>query len=130
MLESNVKDATGAEETGKTFTQEDVNRIISDRLGKERDKIKKEQEAALEKREKEIAVREMRMNALEKLNSRGLPSELVEAINYSDEESVDKSIEILAKNYAGPSISRNSGYVPRNGGTVKGDDIRQAMGLS
>lgn len=130
MLEGNVKDATGAEETGKTFTQEDVNRIISERLGKEREKIKKEQETALEKREKEIAIREMRMNAREKLNSRGLPSELVDAINYSDEESIDKSIEILAKNYTAPSNSRNSGYVPRDGGTVKGDDIRQAMGLS
>lgn len=130
MLEGNVKDATGAEETGKTFTQEDVNRIISERLGKERDKIKKEQEAALEKREKEIAVREMRMNALEKLNSRGLPSELADAINYSDEESIDKSIEILAKNYTVPSNVRSSGYVPQYGGTVESDDIRQAMGLS
>lgn len=39
---NNVKDATGAEETGKLVTQEDVSRIVSERLGKERDKAKKE----------------------------------------------------------------------------------------
>lgn len=36
-----------AEGTGKTFTQEEVNNIISDRLKREREKLSKEQEEKL-----------------------------------------------------------------------------------
>ena len=129
MEENNVKNATGAEETGKLFTQEDVNRIVSERLGKERDKAKKEQDAAFAEREKAISAREMRMTALEKLNSMGLPVELAEAINCSDEKAIDKSIEILAKNYTGSMTGGKPPYSPQNGGVDHSDGIRQAMGL-
>lgn len=127
---NNVKDATGAEETGKLFTQEDVNRIVSERLGKERDKAKKEQDAAFAEREKAVNAREMRMAALEKLSSLGLPGELAGAINCSDEETINKSIEILAKNYTGSRDTGKPPYNPQNGNPDCDGNIRQAMGLT
>ncbi len=126
---NNVKDATGAGETGKIFTQEDVNRIVSERLGKERDKAKKEQDAAFAERERAVSAREMHMAALEKLSSRGLPVELAEAINCSDEKTIDKCIEILAKNYTGTPTGGKPPYSPQNGGVDTSGGIRQAMGL-
>lgn len=128
-FENNTNNATGAEESGKTFTQEEVNRIVSERLGKEREKMKKEQDAAFADREKAVNAREMRINALEKLNSMGLPAELAGAINCSDENTINKSIEILAKNYTGSRTAGKPPYQPQNG-EVRLDGIRQAMGLS
>ena len=62
---------TGAKNTGKTFTQEEVNQIVSNRLKEEREKMKKEQDASFTEREQKITAREMRMNALEKLQEKG-----------------------------------------------------------
>ena len=47
----------------KTFTQDDVNRIVSDRLAKDREKASKE----LNEREQELAQREFRLNSRQKL---------------------------------------------------------------
>lgn len=122
---------TGTEEPGKTFTQDEVNGIVQKRLEKEREKYKKEQDTAFAEREKAITVREMRMTALEKLNKNGLSADLVDAINCSDEETIDRSIEILAKSYKSPvEGKRKPAYTPRDGDATPTDNIRQAMGLN
>ena len=82
--------ANGGENTGKTFTQEEVNQIVSSRLKEEREKMKREQDAVIADMEKNIKAREMRMNVLDRLKSKGLPESLADAINCSDEESINK----------------------------------------
>lgn len=136
-MEDMKNEANGSVEAGKTFTQDEVNQIVKNRLKEERGKMQKEQDAALLEREQAITAREMRMTAREKLNEKGLPADLVDAINCSDEDTINKSIEILSKNYISPENgSRLVGctprvnYSPRNGNTPTFDDAcRRAMGL-
>ena len=124
------KGAGGAEKGGegaKTFTQEDVNRIIQDRLAKERQKWEKEfetklteakteaeklakmnveqkaeyerqqREKKLAEREAEITRRELRATALETLAEKGLPKQLADILVYTDAEACQKSIENVEK---------------------------------
>ena len=80
---------------GKTFTQEDVNRIVGERLAKE--KAKNTNETDLAKREQELAQRELKLLARETLSSKGLPAELLDALNCSDKETMEKSIATIEK---------------------------------
>lgn len=80
-------------EGAKTFTQEDVNRIIGERLAKE----KAANDAKLAQREQELTHREMLLTAKEKITAAGLPTELTEAINMTNAETVDKALEIIQK---------------------------------
>lgn len=77
------------ENGGKTFTQEDVNRIVGERLAKDRAK----NDADLIKREQELKQRELAMTAREILSAKGLPKDLAEILRYSDEESLNKSVD-------------------------------------
>lgn len=79
----------GAGET--TFTQEQVNKIVSDRLARE--KVKSE--AALAEREQQLAQRELLLTAKEKLTESGLPVELLDALNVFSPEAMDKAITTL-----------------------------------
>ena len=79
----------GAGET--TFTQEQVNKIVSDRLARE--KVKSE--AALAEREQQLAQRELLLTAKEKLTDAGLPVELLNALNVSSPEAIEKAITTL-----------------------------------
>ena len=82
----------------KTFTQEDVNRIVGERLAKE--KAKNSGEADFAKREQELARRELHMTAKELLSEKGLPVQIVDALNCADEETMKKSIETFEKVFA------------------------------
>lgn len=75
----------------KTFSQEDVNRIVGERLAKERAKG----EAALAEREQQLAQRELLLTAKEKLTENGLPVELVDALNASSPEALEKALSIV-----------------------------------
>lgn len=77
----------------KTFTQEEVNRIISERLGRERDK----KASDLEEREKAVLARELAVLAAEKLAEAGLPKELSAVLKYDDESSLASAIQTLSK---------------------------------
>jgi len=79
----------------KTFTQEDVNRIVGERLAKE--KAKNSGEADFAKREQELAQRELHMTAKELLSEKGLPVQLFDALNCTDEETMKKSIAAIEK---------------------------------
>lgn len=125
------KGSDGADKGGdggdKTFTQEDINKIISDRLAKEKGKWEKDYQAKLEqakteaeklakmnadqkaeyekqkreeelaKREGDITRRELRAQALEALAEKGLPKQLAEILVYSDAEATNKSLEAVEK---------------------------------
>ena len=79
----------------KTFTQEDVNRIVGERLAKE--KAKNSGEADFAKREQELAQRELHMTVKELLSEKGLPVQLFDALNCTDEETMKKSIATIEK---------------------------------
>lgn len=111
----------------KTFTQDELNRILGERLSQAQAKWDKDLQSRLEaakteaeklakmnaeqkaqyerekretelaKREGEITRRELRATALESLAEKGLPKQLAELLNYTDAESTQKSLEAAEK---------------------------------
>lgn len=67
----------------KTFTQDDVNRIVQERLAKDREK------------EQELLQREFRLNSRQKLIDKGYPETLLDALNCNSEKEFDKALEII-----------------------------------
>lgn len=84
MAETN----TNTETVEKTFTQEEVNRIVSDRLARDRSN----RTAELDEREKELKRRELSVAAREKLEAAGLNKELCKVLKYDDEAELDEAI--------------------------------------
>lgn len=92
MVNENMSTNTNPETGVKTFSQEDVNRIVSERLARERDK----RSAELDEREKAVKARELAVVAVEKLTAAGLPKELASVLKYGDEQSLDAAISQLS----------------------------------
>ncbi len=121
---------------GKTFTQEDVNRIVQERLAKE--KARSSGEADLAKREQELARRELHMSAKELLSERGLPVRLFDALNCADKETMEKSIATIGKAFSEYKANAASdinfkGFQPGASDVTPSEQedmkIRKAMGL-
>lgn len=89
--ETNVTQTENKGETNKTFTQEQVNAIVSDRLARDRQKQSEE----MSKKEQELAQREFRLNSRQKLIDRGYSESLMDALNCSSEEAFDKALDII-----------------------------------
>lgn len=115
----------------KTFSQDDVNRIIGERLAKERAKA----DAAAAEREKELTARELRLTAREMLNERKLPGYLVDALDFSNKETMEKGLQLIEKavrenNGAGKPLP---GARPANPARFSIDkpeqELREAFGL-
>lgn len=131
-MEDNTNTSTeGTEQVteGKTFTQEDVNRIVQERLAKEKGKGNDE----LDKRKAELDKRERRMNAIDELRKNELPDYLVDALNMETDEAFQQSMEAIKK-MKGESIKSTGQVIGRGNpiGTVtKGDfgDLHSAFGL-
>lgn len=117
----------------KTFSQDDVNRIVGERLAKEKAKG----EAALAEREQQLAQRELLLTAKEKLTENGLPVELVDALNVSSPEALEKALStvktVLDKYKSEARPMKFSGAKPAeslSGVRNTGDDsLRKAMRL-
>ena len=117
----------------KTFSQDDVNRIVGERLAKEKAKG----EAALAEREQQLTQRELLLTAKEKLTENGLPVELVDALNVSSPEALEKALSIVKtvmdKHKAEARPIKISGAKPAEGlshAKNTGDSsLRKAMGL-
>lgn len=79
--------ATQPEENGgRTFTQEEVNKIISERLARERSRAASETSKEVEQRMSELDARENRLACKEYVSDNGLPAELLEVIDTSNTE--------------------------------------------
>ena len=63
------QDPTPGAKGGRTFTQDDVNRIVSERLAHEREKL--QASARDTEREKALAAREARLDCREYLDTKG-----------------------------------------------------------
>lgn len=96
--------AEGAQE--KTFTQDEVNRIVQDRLAREKGKGSEE----LDKREAALNYRERKMNAVDELRKNGLPDYLAEALNLNTDEDFQKSMEAI-KRMKGESAGVQPGVI-------------------
>ena len=135
----NQETTTPADQTGgqKTFTKDDVNRIVGERLARDREKASEE----VSKKEQELADREFRLNSRQKLMDRGYPESIMEALNCSSEEAFNKALDALdslmkergadAESIKARQNAAHFGPVtaPRSGGSGGRDLIREAMRL-
>ncbi len=90
-MNQNIDPASTQGAGEKTFTQDDVNRIVQDRLAKDRAKSSEE----ITKREQELLQREFRLNSRQKLIDRGYPESIMEALNCNSEKEFDKALDII-----------------------------------
>lgn len=85
---------------GKTFTQEEVNRIVSERLTREREKFT--QQPQEDKREKALKAREARLDCRDYLDSKKYPAALLDVLDSSDAERFRTAADALVKAF--PSV--------------------------
>lgn len=123
----NTQDNDESIQEPKTFTQEDVDRIVQGRIAKERkswekhledqkteaqklenmsEKEKKEYQERkrakeLDDREAAITRRELTAVAKEQLNAAGVPADMADFIDYTDADSVNESVKRLSKAFKG-----------------------------
>ena len=90
-MNQNADPAAGQGTGERTFSQEQVNAIVQQRLAEDREQASKE----LGEREQELARREFRLNSRQKLIDRGYPESIMDALNCSDEKSFDKALDII-----------------------------------
>ena len=120
-------------ESAKTFTQDEVNAIVSERLKQERGKIMKE----VQEKEAELTRRETMMNTRADWQKRGLPVDLLECL---DAEKLEAAAAILegTKEKPGSRAGYGGGKDPEHGAYQMRDAegnptdyaIRQRMGLA
>lgn len=116
----------------RVFTQDDVNRIVSERLTKERNKLNQEyalKNAELERRKLDIEIEK-------ELKDNNIPLELMEILKDDDIDTAKKKISIfkdeLNRLVDIEIAKRLKGSTPKQSNNISsGDyDIRQAFGLN
>lgn len=123
----------------KTFTQADLDRIISERLNKEKSKL----ESTLAEREQGIQRKEFELSAKIKLQEKGLPIDLLSAMNTTSEEAFNQALEVMEQRlkkeeapkvvYTGsplPHVSLESQKKLIQQMVDEEDEARKAMGLN
>lgn len=73
-------------DSGRTFTQEEVNNIVADRLARERSKAAKTQQTEAYARDADLTARENRLICKEFLLDNDYPAELLDTIDTSNPE--------------------------------------------
>lgn len=116
--------------TQKTFTQEEVNNIVQERLARER---AKSEPSPAEVREKDLAARESAMTCKEYIAEKNYPKELLELFDTADHEQfkqkVDKMKELFPGVFADPGKKPAIFTKGTNGGVGLGgsDPIAEAF---
>ena len=124
----------------KTFTQDEVNKIIQNRMARMKDQAGKEAGADYQNKLQELEAREKRVAAMEILNRNGYDMDLADIINYKDEKDLEGKLLKLEKIYS----QKYSAADPKEAGKKQGffvgsrkphrqpsggDPVRKAMGL-
>lgn len=105
----------------KTFTQEEVNRIVRERLARVKTAAgASDKELELQQREDAVYIRE-------RVAEMGLPDELRDSLKGLDKETADKCIQIVAPYIKKASEPICNAIGPTTGPAV--DSVRAAMGL-
>lgn len=89
--QQNADPAATGETAAKSFTQEQVNQIVQDRLAREKAKGT----AELEQKQHDLEAREARLTAKELLSQNHLPAELVDVLDCSDPNKLEDKISQL-----------------------------------
>ena len=89
---NSTPEASGGTGTERTFTQEEVNRIVSERLAREREKMAPSE---ADQREKELTAREAALACKEYINAKGYPAALLEVLDTSDAERFKGAVKKL-----------------------------------
>ena len=131
--------AEAQRKTEKKYTEEEVDRIISKRLERERKRVQRaleseQQESELEKREKRVLLRELKADAKDELQRKGLPAALADFLDYSNKEAMVNSIDTVGNAFAAAVEqgvkSRIKGKTPFGRSGISGDEsIRNAFKL-
>lgn len=117
----------------KTFSQYELDKIIKDRLAKEKAKTQQQ----FEKLEKEFHQRELDLHAKQTLKEKELPSEIMDALKFDDIDSFNESIKII-ENIITDIKVKQSGYTPQGSGSYPpghyaaadaDKKLRDAMGI-
>ena len=112
---------------GKMFTQDEVNRIVSDRLARERAKAEPQED----EREKALKVRESRMDCREYIASKKYPPALLDVLDISDSEKFKAVADKLVERF--PAILEETGTAkpyPQFGAAVGGSMPRGKIDFS
>ena len=89
---------------GKMFTQDDVNRIVSERLAREREK------PVDDERERNLKAREARLDCRDYLDSKKYPVKLLDLLDSSDVEKFKSAADAMIEGF--PSIMQPAYDVP------------------
>lgn len=126
------------EQQEKTFTQDEVNKIVSDRLGREKERYEKDYQAKAE----ELRQQELRIKGTELLKSHHLSEEMYDILKFSNTEELETSILSLKKALQGTHQEKSllTGVTPGEPRAIffsnseykqaqAEDPIRKGMGL-
>lgn len=105
--DENINNVEDKKKDEKLFTQDEVNKIVQDRVQREKARTQKlvngdEFSLELLEREKNIELREMKADAKESLNDLNIPNDLnfMELINFSDRKAMEKSLRVIEEIYS------------------------------
>ncbi len=93
---TNTQPEGNENKTDKLFTQEEVNKIVSERLNKERQRtVQRQNENALDARESELSARENLLTCRDFIDENKYNPKLLELFNTSDAETFKESVNKL-----------------------------------
>lgn len=148
-----------AQSAEKTFTQDELNKILADRLNSAQkrwekkaadEKAEAERVAKMsadekakheqEKREREFAEREAELSRKERtatardlLAEKGAPAALIGAVDVSSDEAVASSVEAVVKAFnaavSAEVAKKLAGAPPKSGNSAKADPFREGLGI-
>lgn len=120
----------GNQDGGKMFTQEEVNKIVSDRLTRDREKRSAQQQE--DAREQALKAREARLDCREYLTEKKYPAELLDILDTTDADkfkaTADKLGELFGHGSTRAQFVQPRFTGPRSGGASPDPDpIREAF---
>ena len=148
-----------AQSAEKTFTQDELNKILADRLNSAQkrwekkaadEKAEAERVAKMtadekakheqEKREREFAEREAELSRKERtatardlVAEKGAPAALIGAVDVSSDEAVTTSVEAVVKAFneavSAEVAKKLAGAPPKSGNSAKADPFREGLGI-
>lgn len=123
----------GATQPERLFTQAEVDKIVTDRLNRERRKTAAESSGtSITEREAELSNRENALACREYITSNNLPAALLEAIDVTDAGAFKACVEKIRPYFSAktPTTRTFSSSPSLSGGVSKSNDgIRKAFGL-
>lgn len=135
----NVQNHEGAQgaQNEKLFTQDDVNRIVGERLARVKNTQTSEDTS---ERMHELDLRERKLTARERLADLGISKDLLPLVNCTSKETMEESINLIVGQFGCARSKIGSGYRISTGASNSGsgtghskalsdDEIRSAMGL-